>query len=730
MASTAEVRKQELVEQIVAQVHERLSGTEAEEAARFVRKYYAPVAPKDVLTRDLHHLTGAVLSLWRFAEVRTPGQVKVRVYNPTLETDGFRTDHTVAEVVNDDMPFLVDSVTGELNRRGRAVHVVIHPIVPIRRDDQGRRMALCNPEGDCPTESLIHVELDQETSPEALAKLERALESVLADVRAVVEDWRPMRQRATEVSEALEGGVAGVDPGYVEETQRLLHWIDDNHFTFLGYREYELVEGEDDEEPRVRVVPDSGLGLLRHEDAESFPLSPESSVPRGHNPLLTLSKAGRRATVHRTVHMDYVGVRRRDGAGRTVGGWSFLGLLTSGVYHSSASEIPVVRRKIDQVMERAGLPTASHDAKALLHILETFPRDELFQMTEEQLYETSLGILQLQDRQRLALFVRKDPSQRFVSCLVYVPRDRYNTDLRTRMQDILADAFQGELSAFYTQVTDAPLARAHFIIRTGEDGIPEYDVQEIENRLAEAALSWTDRLRQMLVVTRGEDRGLRLMERFGEAFPVAFREPFDAAAALYDIDDIEAGYRTGKLRTSLYRPAGMDADRMRFKIFHPGNLRPLSNVLPMLENMGLEVVFEVPYRVRPAGETEDMWIRDLVLASGDGTPIDLDRIRQSFRDTFVRVWNGEVEDDSFNRLVLSAQLAWRQVVVLRAYARYLRQVGLAYSQEYMAETLGENPEVARLLVRLFETTFDPSQGSEEAEPEAEVGGSLCDGVER
>jgi len=381
--------------------------------------------------------------------------------------------------------------------------------------------------------------------------------------------------------------------------------------------------------------------------------------------------------------------------------------------------VPLLERKIQRVMERAGFPPMGHDAKALLHILETFPRDELFQMTEEELYQTALGVLQLHERQRLALFVRQDTAERFVSCLVYVPRDRYNTDLRKRMQRILEATFQGSLSAIYTQVADSPLARAHFIIRTSPGRIPDYDVQELERRLTEASLSWADRLQQALVERHGEEDGLALLERYGEAFPTGYQEHYEPETAVADIGELET-LRAGRdLRLDLYRPAEDSVHELRFKIFHTGLVRPLTDVLPMLENMGLKVVSEVPYQVVPEATREELWIRDLRLVAELEEEVDLEAIRESFQETFGRVWRGEEESDAFNRLVLATGLEGRQVVALRAYARYLRQVGITFSQSYMAATLARNPNVTRLLVALFEARFNPESPSPtEGEDEA------------
>jgi len=718
---TFEARKEDLVERLAVRAAERFSGEGAAAAAEFVRRYYALVAPQDILTENEGELVGAALALWELASRRAEGECRLRVYNPDPSVDGYDSDHSVVEVVHEDMPFLVDSVIGELNRRGRTVHLVVHPVVTVRRDDAGRRIGGLDAAGeDALRESLIQVEMDQETSPEALETLRKALERVLADVRTVVGDFAAMREELKRLRRELEDASPRVaEASDLEESRAFLQWLDDNHFTYLGLRRFELARDEEGGEGEtVRVLPGTGLGMLRDTTAESFPLSPETAVPTGRNPLLIVSKAGRRSTVHRPVHMDYVGLRYRDAEGRVTGGVSLIGLFTASVYNTSAATVPVLRNKIERVMKRAGFQPMGHDAKALLHILETFPRDELFQMTDDQLFQTSLGVLQLHDRQRLALFVRQDSSERFVSCLIFVPRDRYDTDLRRRIQRILEAAFQGSLSAFYTQVADSPLARVHLVIRTAPGRIPEYDVQELEARLTEASLSWADRLQHALVESHGEEEGLALFKRYGDSFPTGYREHFEPDTAVADVDELETLLAGEDLRLDLYRPAGASHHELRFKIFHTGLPRPLTDVLPMLENMGLKVIAEVPYEITPEAVPEELWIRDLRLRTSFEKRVDLDEVRESFQETFGRVWRGAEESDAFNRLVLAMGLAGRQVVALRAYARYLRQVGVTFSQTYMAETLARNAEVTRLLVELFETRFDP----EPPEPEGERGG--------
>jgi len=722
-AQPPETRKQQLIDRLATGAAERAGEGEAME--RYIRRYFAHVAPQDLLPAHEEDLLGAALSLWSLAAERKPGEARLRVYNPSREADGYDSDHTVVEVVHEDMPFLVDSVTGELNRRGRTVHLVIHPVVPVERDDEGRRRPDATvkdgPDVDAPAgprESLMHVELDQETSPETLETLRQALARILGDVRTAVRDFKPMREElhriAQEVEAAPASGAAAVTADDAEETRAFLEWLDANHFTFLGFRRFDLVSEGDRE--RVEVIPGSGLAVLRDTTAETFPLSPETALPTGPNPLLVVSKAGRRATVHRPVHMDYVGIRRLDETGRAIGGASLIGLFTASVYHTSAATVPLLRSKIERVRHRAGFQPMGHDAKALLHILETFPRDELFQMTDDQLFRTSLGVLQLQDRQRPALFVREDTAGRFVSCLVYVPRDRYNTSLRKRMQRILEAAFEGTQSAIYTQVADAPLARAHYIIRTSPGRIPSYDVEELEARLTEASLSWTDSLQLALVESHGEEEGLALLQRYGEAFPTGYQEQFQPETAVVDIDHLESLLAGRDLRLDLYQPAGASSLEMHLKIFHAGQPRPLSDVLPMLENMGLQVVSEVPYEVAPGEVAQELWLRELRLVTALEKKVALEDIRETFKETFSRVWRGEEESDAFNRLVLAVGLSGRQVVALRAYARYLRQVGITFSQTYMAETLARNPEVTRLLVDLFETRFNPAGPSSTDKP--------------
>ncbi len=732
-----ERQKADLIATVVRKARRRFTGDRRAAADRFLSQYYRHVPPHDLVEHSPDTLFGAALAHWKLGTTRIPGKSSVRVYNPSVKTDGWRADHTVVEIVTDDMPFLVDSVTAELNRQGLAVHLIIHPILKVRRGRAGRLAEVLQAEESgtgVGAESFMHFEVTGQ-SGERLAGIAASVEAVINDVRAAVEDWRPIRNTMAAIIEELESPPANVPAEDAAEVRDFLRWIHDDHFTFLGYREY-LIKGGG-ERATVSVNRKAGLGILRDPEFLVFrelhnlaSMPPDMRAFVSRPELLMVTKTNRKSTVHRAVHMDSIGIKRLDAQGRVVSQRMFVGLFTSTAYHLSARDIPLLRRKLHKTCARAGFEPAGHDGKALLNILETFPRDELFQISEDQLFHTALGILHLQDRQRVALFLRRDDFERFISCLVYVPRDRYTTALRERAQKILENAFAGEITAFTTLLGDAPLARVHMIIRTTAGRIPDYDAEKIEADLIEAARSWTDHLSNALIAACGEEKGLTLYRRYEDAFPLGYRERLDATEAVADIAVIEETLDSGELGMSLYRPPGAADNQLRFKVYHPHQAIPLSHVLPMLEHMGLMVVDEIPDAVRPRdGGADVVMIHDFGLETRNGAAVNLGAIRGNFHDTFHRVWRGEVESDGFNGLVLSAGLAWREVVILRAYCKYLRQAGIAFSQAYMEQTLANNPTLTRQIVALFQTMFDPARANGAEARAARILKALNDGLD-
>ncbi|MEA2430026.1 MAG: glutamate dehydrogenase, partial [Thermoleophilaceae bacterium] len=620
------------------------------------------------------------------------------------------------EIVTDDMPFLIDSVSMELTRRGFGMHMIIHPVMSVRRDADGHLEEILPPGSDhskgAITESVIHAEVDRQTDPAQLAQLEEHLLHVIGEVRAAVEDWPAMRERARQTAAELDTRPPPLDPDEVAETKALLEWLADDHFTFLGYRDYDL---EHDERGQVSLtaVPRSGLGILRQVTDERYTrrfddLPPEVRERAPEPYLLNLTKANSRATVHRPSFLDYVGVKRFDDAGRVTGERRFLGLYTTTAYHASPSEIPILRRKLDLILEKAAFPHGSHNEKALIEILENHPRDEIFQVPVDELFEIAMGILYLGERQRVGLFVRRDTFGRFLSCLVFVPRDRFNTENRRRIEAILRRAFNATSIDYTTRVSESVLVRLHYRVYVDHGHLPEYDVREIETLIVGATRSWGDDLEAALIQEHGEERGNALRRRYGDAFPTAYRVDWVARSAVHDIELIEALSSEDDLTLTLYRPLEAPGGVLRAKLFRAGSPLALSDMLPVFENMGVQVADERPYEVLlPEGRR--VWIYDFGLVyKGDGE-LRAERVRESFKDCFVRAWRGDVEDDGYNRLLLRAGLTWREITVLRAVAKYLRQAGTTFSDLYVERSLVSHPQLARMFVELFRARFDPEQ---------------------
>ncbi|BFP54889.1 MULTISPECIES: NAD-glutamate dehydrogenase [unclassified Streptomyces] len=713
----------------------------------YLQRYYLHTAPEDLSGRDPVDVFGAAASHYRLAENRPQGTANVRVHTPTVEENGWTCSHSVVEVVTDDMPFLVDSVTNELSRQGRGIHLVIHPQVTVRRDVTGKLIEVLSGGPGTPkpgekaelphdalVESWIHVETDRESDRADLQQITADLLRVLSDVRETVEDWGKMRDAALRIADDLPGEPLDDLPDEeVEEARELLRWLAADHFTFLGYREYELKDSD-----ALAAVPGTGLGILRsdpqHSEDEAHPVSPsfdrlpaDARAKAREHKLLVLTKANSRATVHRPSYLDYVGVKKFDAKGNVVGERRFLGLFSSAAYTESVRRVPVIRRKVAEVVEGAGFSYNSHDGRDLLQILETYPRDELFQTPVDQLRSVATSVLYLQERRRLRLYLRQDEYGRYYSAIVYLPRDRYTTGVRLRLIDILKEELGGNSVDFTAWNTESILSRLHFVIRvpagTELPHLTDADADRIEARLVEAARSWADGFQEALNAELGEERGAELQRQYGHSFPEGYKADHSPRAAVADLVHLETLKQGEKdFALSLYEPVGAGPGERRFKIYRTGEQVSLSAVLPALQQLGVEVVDERPYELRCADRTH-AWIYDfglrMPLANGNGGYL-ADDARLRFQEAFAAVWKGEAENDGFNALVLGAGLNWRQAMVLRAYAKYLRQAGSTFSQDYMESTLRNNVHTTRLLVSLFEARMSPGRQS--------AGTELTDGL--
>ncbi|WP_181310253.1 NAD-glutamate dehydrogenase [Nocardioides campestrisoli] len=738
MGSQVEDEKAELLEQAAG--HGSAAGTSegaGEETDVLLPSYYRHVAPEDVAERSPADLYGAWASHLQVAAARPQGRAVVRVSTPDVEGSGWSAlGHSVVEIVTDDMPFLVDSVTMELTRSGSAVHGVVHPRFLVERDITGRLEAVhpvdetevttAAQERGRVIESWMHVEIDRLVDEADATALEERLQRVLQDVRDAVEDWGRMRAEAESVVEQLRTRPPDLPAYEVEQGAALLGWLAADHFTFLGYREYKLET--DERGALLRAVPGTGLGILRADPdmtGESSRL-PEIAARKAAEPtLLVLTKANSLATVHRPAYLDYVGVKTFDDQGRVVGERRFLGLLSSGAYTESITRIPLLREKAEQVLARVGFDRRSHAGKELMDTLENYPRDELFHTPLDELVPIAESMMHAGQRRQLRAFLRRDTYGRYVSALIYLPRDRYNTGVRERFAAILREQLGGDHVEFTARVNESVTARVHFVVHPGPDGaIADFDPAAIERALSEASRSWTDDLRTELVAQFGEHEGSRLARTYAGAFPEAFKEDFTPARAAQDVARLEALEPGGPL--DLVLAADEDPRRRsqaRLKIFRIGDPLSLSQVLPTISSLGVEVVDERPYQLEGLPETTHIYefgLRDERAMVPGAAELAVDTLRA--------IWAGFNETDGFNTLVLSAGLTWRQATVLRAYARYMRQGGTPFALSSIQAALRTNLDITRLLVRLFEARFDPAGTQEVAAIEEKLAAALDDVV--
>jgi len=712
--------REELLARLDKMLAERLPPHLKEPVRRFASRYYQRVSEEDLAAIPPEDLYGSLLAHWRLAWRREAGIAGIRIYNPVHEENGWQSPHTLIEIVTDDIPFLVDSLSIVLIRHDLSIDLVIHPVVPIRRDRHHRIVDIPKEgvtSGDVVPEALIRFEVDQITERAKIARVRRELGAVLNDVTAVVEDWSAMRERMQAAISEIESRATAL-PVFGEELREdlaFLRWVDDHHFTYIGFRCFDLVceKGK----ASLRQVPESGLGVLRGRQPGEVRTLPKRLRNKALDPtLLTLTKSIKRSTVHRPAHLDCVGIKRFDDHGRVTGEWRFHGLYSSAAYDTHPGEIPLLRRKVARVIDRAALSAQSHAGKALEHILHTLPRDEMFQATEDEMLSIALGILSIEERQQLRVFARRDAYGRFVSVLVYAPRERYNTELRLQMQQILMDALQGLSSEFNVQFSDSVLARVHFIIRTDPNQTPDFNPHQIESLMVESMLSWGDRLRIELQAFHGEARGNLLYHLLGTAFPAAYRDDYTPRTAAADIRHLEDTRDGGRLAMHLYRHPEGGESVLRFKVF--GRHRPLalSNALPILERMGLRVLGARPYKLS-ASDGVGYWIINFDMSPARGIDVDVLTVKDDFQETFARVSRGEMENDAFNALTLTARLHPRDIILLRALCKYLLQTRVPFSQIYMEQALNGNPSVARKLVGLFGHRFDPTRADHGTDPE-------------
>lgn len=710
-----------LLEKVYQLIQDRIELAQQPLVTQLAQHLFSNISQDDLVSRNESDLYGAIVSLWHHISEKSPEEQSVRVFNPTVSRQGWQSTHTIVEIVVPDTPFLVDSIKMALSRLDLTSHLMLNGPTQIARNKRGSIASINQNKGQL--HSLFHIEVDRLSTQEEMDELQGELLSILADTALVVKDWQPMVNQLQQVVDQLEKDrkQIPIEDDRFAETVAFLRWLGNHNFTFMGYKEFDLVENDGENE--LRPTKTAGLGLfsdparVRGVKLSHFPNSARLEAQKPY--LLIVTKGNKQSRIHRPAYTDYVGIKKFDANGKVIGEHRFSGLYTSAVYNQSVESIPLICEKVQRIIAASGYRQASYAHKALHNILENYPRDELLQATEEELLEVGMGVVQMQDRDLLRLFVRRDPFGRFFSCMVYVSKERYNTELRRQTQRIFKRYFgcQQEVE-FTTYFSESPLARTHYIVRVDDNNM-EININKIEQNLMEASTSWDDRLSEAIIANFGESKGLPLSKEYMRAFPRSYKEDIMPGSAVADIERLEALDENNRLGMLFYRPQeeNKDSKAVRLKLYHRAEPIHLSDVMPMLENLGLRVIGESPYEVVKTN-LQTYWILEFSMLHKSDTDVDLREARDRFQQAFAQVWAGELESDGFNRLVLSASLTGREVSILRAYARYMRQVGFPFSQQYIEDTLTHYPDLAKGLVDLFVRRFDPKyKGAQKGQQE-------------
>ena len=713
MTATSQ-RHSVLLENVFALIEKKVDEKQQAFVQQFGRQLFKNISNEDLVNRTDSDLYGATLSLWNVLEKFDKSNPYIRVFNPEIAKHGWNSSHTIVELIVEDMPFLVDSIRMALTRLGITAHLLLHSPIAIKRDKNGKLVEfaeLSNEKSKDSKETVFLIEVDRQTSKSDIEAITAELHSVVDEVSLAVADWMPMCKKLNAI---IKGVPKAQFPGgdkTREQTNTFLSWLADHNFTLMGYRYYKVSPIEGDH--RWTPDNDSSLGLMKNSISDrprllsNLPATAQK-VALSHEPLL-LTKTNTRARVHRPAYMDYVGLKEFNKDGQVVGEHRFIGLYSASFYNSSATDLPILREKIDRVCELSEFAPGTHAYKAFLNIVETYPRDEILQTPAEELVEIIRGIFLMQERGISRLFVRKDLFGRFYSIMVFVPRERYNTQLRKETQALFKHYFSTEEEVeFTTYFSESVYARTHYIARVRDNGA-EVDAKEIEKNMVELTKTWNDRLATAITSAYGEAKGKAVEKKYTNAFSRSYMEHNLPSAALVDIEKLEKLGEDHTLDMLFYRPQEEQSDShiVKLKLFHKDVPIHLSDVLPMLENFGLRVIDESPYKITCI-EGAVNWVMDFTMLHKSGNNMDMEQAQSLFQEAFAKVWHGQLEDDAFNRLILGAGLPGRNVTILRAFAKYMRQTGSSFSRDYIATALSNYPDIATLLIEFFNQRFNPS----------------------
>lgn len=698
-------------------LQERAPEPHQQAVIELAKQIFSGQLAEDYGNRESSSLAASVMGSWAFIQQLDPDTPKVRIFNPDFQKHGWQLNQTVVTILCRNTPFLTDSVRGELNRRNLYIHLINSTVFTCIRDSKNqllellpaRSVAKAKKGQRCSEEALLIFEIGRCTDKQELAEMRATLEAILAEVLLVVDDFQAMLALMESAQQELVS-VPAQSRISQAEAQAFVEWIRSGFYTFLGYEYLDVSYEGDNAVASSRQGAQLGLLKIRNSYGHielTQALNNSAQQSDAMTPVV-FGKSSLRSRVHRLSYPDYIMLRVYDSQGKVIGEHRFMGLYTSPVYTLTPKQIPIIRQKFKEVLDRSDLDPTSHKGKDLARVLDVFPRDELFQSSVDELFNTTIAVNQIQERRQVRLFVRRDSLGKFVNCLVYTPRDIYRTELRVKIQDLLCNAFGAKESEFTTYFSESVLTRTHFVLRVDPRNKPEVDLNALEEEVVKVTMSWKEYLKQYLIEEFGDEQGSELVEQYAEGFSPGYMDDFEPRAAIDDIKKflaLDAPENTDDIAMSLYRRLGEDDKTLHFRLVHFDRALSLSDVMPILENLGLRVETEHPYGIKRK-DGRSIWVHEFGLTFNYGSAIDINKVSDIFQESFLRIWEGDADNDAFNKLILGSQLGWRQIAMLRAYARYMKQTQVNFSLEYIAETLSNHLDITAQIVDYFNARFD------------------------
>ena len=708
MTTTTPARSKVKLDEITTLVKKRIPKKDVEHFSLLISSFFKHVSAEDVENYKSDDLQGLMTTLFRHIQA-LPNSNAV-IFNPNVEEHGWQSPHSIILLHSADIRYLIDSMRNTLNQRQIRIHNIFHSHLSIKRNKDGSIKSLNETDGDT-NELLLYIEIDHYSKADDIKELNKSISQTIHDVEAVAQDYREIASLVDKISASLDVNTQNIDPEAIKESKAFLHWLKNDRFTFLAYDEYQV------DKEGVKPIADTGLGLFRRYEQPKAQLFKHMSKAQlecaeADNPMIFV-KSGHLSTVHRSAYSDYVVVKKFNSKGDVIGGYRFMGLYKHSVYINSANDIPVIREKIQSILDNSEIPAGTYNYAELSHILGTFPRDELFQASAEYLLEVGLNVLYLQERRKVKLFLRENIDSKFVSAIFYAPRDRLNSRLREQVYELLSGHMNIESSITSTWFSESSLARCRFVFKLQEPLTKPLDQYALENAVIELARDWNEDLQTSLNDAFGEERSVSLYRQYRNAFPASYVEENSPRVAVADIERMEtlSNNNNCNLAFSFYRSIVAGESELKIKIFHKGTQLSLSDMIPVLENFGLKVIEELPYDIEHQRET--FWIYNFTVDFPTNPTIEPSEFRDNLSDAFIAVWLHQADNDRFNQLVLKAGLTWRQITMLRAYARYMKQISFGFSQKYIATSLTNHTEISKKLIAFFDCRFNPEKNRSE-----------------